>query len=251
MKGRIMLIGIGPGGREHMTPRAVEAIMASEVIVGYGTYIDLIKDLAEGKEIVARGMMEEVERAKVAVERALQGKRVGVISSGDPGIYAMAPILFEYLRENAIDLEVEVIPGITAANAAAALLGSPLGHDFAVISLSDLLTPLETIQARVEAAARGDFVIVLYNPRSSRRLEPLERAVGIISRHRLPETPVGIVRSATRDGEAVKITTLEKLLGEEIDMLTVLIVGNSETYAHKGKMVTPRGYRVKYALRDG
>jgi precorrin-3B C17-methyltransferase len=234
-----------------MTQRALEAIQESDLIIGYKTYLDLIQDLLPGKETISRGMLQEIERARLAVEKALEGRRVGLVSSGDPGVYAMASVVLEYLRDNGIEMEVEIVPGITAATVAAAALGSPLGHDFAVISLSDLLTPWEAIERRLRAAGEGDFVVVLYNPKSKERTWQIERAAEILSRFREKETPVGIVRKASREGESVRITTLGEMCGAEIDMLTVVIIGNTQSFVHAGRIVTPRGYRLKYAMREG
>lgn len=249
MAGKIFLVGIGPGSKEHITPRAVQALMEAGVIIGYETYLELVREFLAGKEVISRKMMQEVERAELAVEKAREGKSVALVSSGDPGVYAMASMVFEYLKEKNISLDVEVVPGITAANAAAALLGSPLGHDFAVISLSDLLTLWEVIEKRLESAAKGDFVVVLYNPKSKGRTQQIEKAQEILLKHRSPSTPVGIVRNAMREGESVVVTTLEKMLAYEIDMLTTIIVGNSESFVHDGKIVTPRGYKGKYELK--
>jgi precorrin-3B C17-methyltransferase len=244
MPEKIFLVGIGPGKREHMSLRAIDAIKEADVIVGYRTYLGLVKDLIKEKEVIPRGMKQEVERAKLAVEKALEGKKVAVVSSGDPGVYAMASAVFEYLKEKNIFLDVDVIPGITAASAASALLGSPLGHDFAVISLSDLLTPWEVIENRLEEAAKGDFVIVLYNPKSKGRKKQIEKAAEILERYRNLGTPVGIVRNAMREGESVKITSLKEMLDHEIDMLTTIIIGNSKTFVFNRRMITPRGYTL-------
>lgn len=249
MPGKLYLVGIGPGGREHTTPRAVRAIEESDVIVGYKSYLGLVEELLEGKEVFATGMRHEVERAKQGVELALKGRRVAMVSSGDPGIYAMASVVFEYLAENSAKLEVEVVPGITSANASAALLGSPLGNDFAVISLSDLLTPWRAIERRLELAAKGDFVIVLYNPKSSKRSWQLDKAREIVLSHRDAATPVGMVRNAYREGCRVTVTTLGEMHRHEADMLTTVIIGNSQSFLYEGWMITPRGYRRKYSLR--
>lgn len=248
MNGKLYLIGIGPGSKAHLTKRAEEAMAESRVIVGYKTYVDLVADLVENKEVVSSGMMKEVERARNAVDLAMEGKTVGVISSGDPGVYAMASMVLEYLKEKDIHLEVEVVPGITSANASAALLGSPLGHDFAVISLSDLLTPWEVIEKRLEAASAGDFAIVLYNPKSKKRDWQLDKAVEIIMTHRSPDTPAGVVRNAMREDQSVVVTTLEKLPRAEVDMLSTVIIGNTETFVFDHRMITPRGYKRKYDL---
>jgi precorrin-3B C17-methyltransferase len=196
-----------------------------------------------GKRTVASGMRQEATRAEAAVAEATAGGRVAVISTGDAGVYGMAGLVLELLPEGST-VGVEIVPGVTAASAAAACLGAPLMNDFAVVSLSDLLTPLEVIERRLTGAADGDFVVALYNPRSTKRHEPLRRALGILRGRRAPETPVGIVRNALRDGQEVLITTLGALREEDVDMLTILIVGNSATLVRDGRMVTPRGYRT-------
>jgi cobalt-precorrin 5A hydrolase/precorrin-3B C17-methyltransferase len=245
-KGKIYLIGIGPGGREYITPRAVEALEEAEVIVSYKGYLPYISEYITGKEVIARGMGGEVERAKKALKKAGEGGIVAVVSSGDPGVYAMASVVLECAREAGVKPDIEVVPGITAASAASALLGAPLGHDFAVVSLSDLLTPWGVIEKRLEEAAKGDFCIVLYNPRSRSRREHLRRAVEILKKYRRPSTPAGIVRHAMRQGEEVIVTTLGELLRHEVDMHSTIIVGNSESFVHNSWVVTPRGYRGKY-----
>jgi len=250
---RIYIVGTGPGGIKHITPYAREVLMTSDAIVGYGTYLDLIKDLVKGKEVISTGMTQEIERAEKAVELALGGRTVSVISGGDPGVYGMAGLVLEVLKaksekgvsESNRDSEVEVIPGISALNACASRLGAPLMHDFAVISLSDRLTDWQLIEGRLEAVARADFVTVLYNPRSKGRPGHIKRAVEIFLRHRSPDTPVGIVRSAMRDNEVVSITTLGDMTVESIDMQTTVIIGNSTTYVWNGWMITPRGYERK------
>lgn len=236
-----MVVGVGPGDRGSCTPEAVEAICAADVVVGYHTYLDLIPDLLQGKERVATSMRREVERARQAVEMALQGKRVAVVSSGDSGIYGMAGIVIEVAEGK---VPVSVIPGITAASAAAASLGAPLMNDFAVISLSDLLTPWETILKRLEYGTQGDFVLVLYNPRSHGRQGHIVIAREIILKHRPPSTVVGIVRQARRGAEDRIITTLGEMLDHEINMLTTVIIGNSQTTVAGNYMLTPRGYRL-------
>ena len=214
------------------------------MIVGYIHYLSLVEDIIAGKRMVTSGMREEVTRARAAVDAALAGESVAVISTGDAGIYGMAGLVLELLPEGA-PVTVEIVPGVTAASAAAACLGAPLMNDFAVISLSDLLTPAATITRRLRAAAEGDFVIVLYNPRSHRRHEPLANALAILRAIRSPETPIGLVRNALRDGQETRITTLEKLREADVDMMTTLIVGNSTTVVRDGRMITPRGYQEK------
>jgi len=234
-------VGLGPGGRDHLTPAAQAALRAAEVVVGYRPYLDLVSDLLAGKRTVASGMREEVPRAQAAIAEAQRGARVAVVSTGDAGIYGMAGLVMELLPDDC-DIPVEVVPGITAASAAAACLGAPLMNDFAVISLSDLMTPLAVIEQRLRAAAAGDFVIALYNPRSHRRHEPLANALAILRAQRPPNTPVGLVRNALRAEQAVHITTLAELVEGEVDMLTTVIVGNSMTAVRHGRMVTARGY---------
>lgn len=231
-----------------MTPAAGEALAAAEVIVGYQTYLDLIPEFLVGKEVLASQMMKEVDRCRKALALAGEGKKVALVSGGDPGIYAMAGLVFELAREQGSKVAIEVIAGIAALNACAARLGAPLMHDFAAISLSDLLTPWEKIEQRLEAAAAADFVVVLYNPKSKKRAEHIVRAREILLAHRAPETPVGIVTAATRDNERVALTTLDEMLASEIGMQTTVIIGNSSTFAWQGFMVTPRGYAAKYAL---
>lgn len=236
-----MVVGLGPGDRECMTPQAIKAIKECDVVLGYKTYIDLISDLIEDKEVINSGMRQEVDRAQRALEIAKTGKVVAVVSSGDPGVYGMAGIVLEIAGGQ---VEVEIVPGITAATVAAAAVGAPIVNDFAVISLSDLLTPWKKMVERIEAAALGDFVIVLYNPKSKGRPTNINTAREVILWHRHPDTPVGIIRKAKRGTEEKVITTLRNMLTHEIDMLTTVIVGNSETRVENGYLITPRGYRV-------
>lgn len=251
-QGKLYVIGLGPGSNDLLTPQARAALESSQAVAGYRTYLKLIPALLAGKEVLASGMMQEVARARVAIEAASSGKVVSVISSGDPGVYGMAGLIYELLREQGWQrdegIEVEVIPGIAALNAAASLLGAPLMHDFAAISLSDLLTPWEVIARRIELAAEADFVIGLYNPRSNRRVRELAEACEILGRHRAPETPVGVVRCAYREEQRAIVTDLRRLPEQEVDMLTIVIVGNSSTFSFQGLMVTPRGYGGKYDL---
>jgi precorrin-3B C17-methyltransferase len=242
--GKILVIGIGPGSVADMTIRAKQALEEADVMVGYSTYLDLIRDAFPGKEYLSSGMTREVERCQLVIEQALRGKTVALISSGDSGIYGMAGIMLEVVNRSGAAIALEIIPGVTAASAASALLGAPLGHDFAVISLSDLLTPWEVIDKRLRLAAEGDFVICLYNPKSKNRPAYLGMAREIILHSRSGTTPVGIVRNAGRTDETNWVTTLDRMLEYEVDMLTVVIVGNSGTYIEKGKMITPRGYAL-------
>mgnify|MGYP001159234395 CR=1 FL=1 len=226
-----------------MTPKARWEIENADVVVGYKTYVTLVKSLIKsGVEVISGTMGREVDRAKAAVEKALENKAVVVISSGDPGVYGMAGVVLEVAALEGVGVPVEVVPGVTAATAAASKLGAPLVSDFAVISLSDLLTPWKLIEKRLKAAAEADFSIVLYNPQSVGRKEPLTKAYEILLKYRSPSTPVGVVRQAGRDGEAATITTLKKLLDCDVDMVTTIVVGNSTTRIVNGRMVTPRGY---------
>ncbi len=240
------MVGTGPGSAQSLSPRALEALQACDVLVGYKTYIDLIRDVVENKEKISTGMTKEVERCKKAIDLAVEGKRVTLVSSGDPGVYGMAGLILEMLHaEGLLDsIDVEIIPGITSATAAAARLGAPLMHDFAIISLSDLLTSWELIEKRLEAASSGDFVMVLYNPASHKRVEQIKIARQIMLRYKKPSTPVGIVRNAEREDESIVITDLEHMLEQDIDMLTIVIIGNQSTQQMGGYMVTPRGYHV-------
>jgi len=268
-QGKIYIMGTGPGSTEYITPYARNAIRKSDVVVGYDTYLTLIKELIKGKEVISTGMTKEIDRCKKAVELALSGKTVSVISGGDPGIYAMAGLVFEILKDcnalcvmrNALKdknsspitdyasrIYIEVIPGISALNACAARLGAPLMHDFAVISLSDRLTPWELIEKRLEAASMSDFIIVLYNPKSMGRQEHINKARDIILKFRDPETPVGIVKAAMRDNEKIVITDLKDMLNHDIDMQTTVIIGNSQTFAWNNWMITPRGYGNKFKI---
>ena len=243
MKGKIYVIGLGPGGKQDMTYRAVAALHECDVIAGYTTYIDLIKADFADKEFIVTGMRKETERCKAAVETARQGKTVAMVSSGDAGIYGMAGSMYE-VAEEYDDVEIEVVPGITAAGSGGALLGAPLVADSCLISLSDLLTPLEKIMKRVEAAAETDFVICLYNPASKGRPDYLKQACQIIRNYREDKTPVGIVRNIGRSEESVCITTLAEATDAQVDMFTTVIIGNSRTRIIKDKMVTPRGYHL-------
>lgn len=247
-QGRLRIVGTGPGGEGHLTDAAKAAIADSDTIVGYKTYLDLITGLIAGKNVVSTGMTKEVERCKRALELAEAGKSVALVSGGDPGIYAMAGLALEVASEMKSQIQIEIIPGIAALNACAARLGAPLMHDFAAVSLSDLLTPWEKIEERLEAAASADFVLVLYNPKSKRRTEHIVRAREIMLCHRRPGTPVGIVTAATRENEAITLTTLEKMLDADIGMQSTVIVGNSTTKMWRDFMITRRGYGDKYSL---
>ncbi len=244
MEGKIFVTGIGPGDQEYVCPMAMEAMERSDVVVGYKTYVDLVQPLMPNKEFISSGMMKEVERCREVLKQACNGKTVSLISSGDPGIYGMAGIMLELAANDQPDIPVEVVPGISAASSAASLLGAPLMNDFVVVSLSNLLTPWEMIVKRLHAAAMGDFVISVYNPRSKKRVQHLNMAVDILLEYQKPETPVGIVKNAMREQQEVMITDLSHLMEQHIDMFTTLIIGNSQTKVIKGKMVTIRGYKI-------
>lgn len=239
---KLYVIGIGPGGENEMTLRAARALEKCNCVAGYHLYLDLIENLLDGKERIQTGMMKEVDRCTAARDAALSGKTVAVISSGDSGVYGMAGLMFE-LCENYPEIKIEVIPGITAACSGGAVLGSPLTCDFAVVSLSDLLTPWEIIEKRVRSAASGDLALVLYNPASKKRIDHLMRVCDMILEYQSPDTVCGIVRNIGREGESFELMTLSKLRDTQVDMLTTVFIGNSRTKIISGRMVTPRGYR--------
>ena len=249
---KIFIVGFGPGSRDHITDRARQAIVESQVILGYHTYIELVKEWITDQEIERTGMTEEVSRAQKAVELAKAGQTVAVVSSGDAGVYGMVGLIYEVLAEQgwhpSESPAVEVVPGIPAINSCASLLGAPIMHDACTISLSDHLTPWEVIERRIEAAASADFVIALYNPKSGRRTSQIAEAQRILLKYRSPNTPVGLVKSAYRDRQVVVRTNLAEMLDHEIGMLTTVIIGNSATFMHDDIMITPRGYQRKYQL---
>ncbi|MBS3776699.1 MAG: precorrin-3B C(17)-methyltransferase [Bacteroidales bacterium] len=244
MGGKIFVVGTGPGDQEYICPMAMEAMERSDVVVGYKTYVDLVRPLVPNKEFISSGMMKEVERCREVFKQAKRGKTVSLISSGDPGIYGMAGIMLELAANDQTDIPVEIVAGVSAASSAASLLGAPLMNDFVVVSLSNLLTPWEVIVKRLHAAAMGDFVISVYNPRSKKRVQHLNMAVDILLEYQKPETPVGVVKNAMREQQEVMITDLAHLKEQHIDMFTTLIIGNSQTKVIKGKMVTIRGYKI-------
>lgn len=253
-KGKIFVVGFGPGDREHITKRAVDALQQSDHIMGYKTYVDLIEHLVTAKTIVSTGMTEEVSRAQEAVKQAEAGHIVSVISSGDSGVYGMAGLVYEVLIEKgwteATGIEMEVVPGISAINSCASLLGAPIMHDSCTISLSDHLTPWTVIEKRIEAASMADFVIAFYNPKSGRRTRQIAEAQRILLKYRAADTPVGLVKSAYRDTQDIVLTTLEEMLEHDIGMLTTVVVGNSSTFLYDNKIITPRGYQRKYTLGE-
>ena len=236
----IYVVGLGPGRKEEMTGRALAALERCDTILGYRAYIDLVRRIFPGKDLRASPMKAEVERCREALELALSGRTVGLVSSGDPGVYGMAGLMLEVAAGR---VDVEVVPGVTAANSAAALLGAPLMHDFAVISLSDLLTPWNLIERRLDAVAAADFVVCLYNPVSRGRPTHLQWACDILLRYKAPETVAGWARSVGREEERYCVTTLGQLRDAELDMFCTAIVGNIGTTVMEGRMVTPRGYR--------
>ena len=247
------IVGLGPGSADLLAPAAREAIKRSRVVVGYRRYIQLMdQKLLEGKEVISTGMKGEIERCQKAIEKALMGLNTVVVSSGDPGIYGMAGLVLELIEKDHLEdkVEIEVIPGIPAFAASAALLGAPLMHDFSVVSLSDLLTPWELIKKRIKAALGADFVLVIYNPKSTVRNWQLKEVLKEVESIRGGSVPVGIVRNATRKGEKVTIVKARHVDPDSVDMLTVLIIGNSQTRMVGNKMLTPRGYMERFSSRS-
>ena len=238
---KLYVVGIGPGGRDGMTERAAEVLRGCDVIAGYTVYADLVRESFPDKEYLTTPMRQEVERVRMALGKAAEGRTVAMVCSGDPGVYGMSG-LCEELAPEYPGVEVETVPGVSAMLSGAAVLGAPLTHDFAVISLSDLLTPWETIEKRLRAAAEADFAICLYNPASRKRKDHLRRACGIVMEHASPETVCGAVRNIGREGQESRVMTLRELADYEADMFTTVFIGSSQTKAVGGKMVTPRGY---------
>ena len=238
---KVYAVGIGPGDREFFTDEAVHALQTADVIAGYTVYVDLVKDLFPDKETFTTPMMQEIERCRWAIETAREGKNVAMVCSGDAGIYGMAGLLFE-LADQYGDVEIEVVAGVTAANSGAAVLGAPIGHDFCLISLSDLLTPWDVIEKRLRCAAEADFAICLYNPKSKKRADYLEKACKIILEFKSGDTVCGWVRNIGRDGQEYNIVKLSELGDEPIDMFTTVFIGSKTTRVIGGRMVTPRGY---------
>ena len=244
---KVYAVGMGPGNGDQMTAEAREVIVSCDVIAGYTVYVDLVRKVLkerelEGKEFITTPMTQEVKRCRLAFEQAQKGKKVAMVCSGDAGVYGMAGLLLE-ISGDYPEAEVEVVPGITAALSGAAVLGAPLVHDFAVISLSDLLTPWEKIEKRLRGAAKADFCICLYNPSSRKRHDYLKKACGIMLESKAGDTVCGIVRNIGREGEGCAFCTLEELKDAETDMFTTVFIGNSQTRMVNGRMVTPRGYR--------
>ena len=256
MPGKLYIVGVGPGHHDHMTFRAKHVIEESDTIVGYETYVNLVEDLIDGKDVHRYAMTQEVERAHQCIDLAKEGKIVSLVSSGDPGIYGMAGLIFEILAESGwnpeSDLQVELVPGVSALNSCASLIGSPLMTDFAVVSMSDLLVPWEIIVKRVEAAAQGDYVIVIYNPSSKKRIHQLQDTRKLLLKYRKPSTPVAIIKGAFRKSQTIVMTDLEHLEehSDKLGMISTVIVGNSSTYNFKDLMINPRGYTSKYNLQE-
>ena len=256
MSGKLYIVGVGPGKHDHMTFRAKEVIAESDTIVGYETYVNLVKDMIEGKTVYRYAMTQEVERAHQCIDLAKSGKIVSLVSSGDPGIYGMAGLIYETLAETGWNpqdgLEVEIVPGVSALNSCASIVGSPLMTDFAVVSMSDLLVPWEIIEKRVKAAAEGDFVIVIYNPASKKRIHQLQDTRKILLKYRKPTTPVAIIKGAFRESQNIVMTNLEDLPShsDQLGMISTVIIGNSSTYTYKDLMINPRGYKSKYNLEE-
>ncbi len=250
--GHIVVVGIGPGDQNEITPEVMSALQQSEVIIGYKHYFQFIEPLISSNiECIDTGMKQESQRATTAFELAESGKRVAVISSGDAGIYGMAPLIMEMRYQRESNIDVVVLPGISAFQKAASLLGAPIGHDLCVISLSDLMTPWEVIDRRITAAATADFVTAIYNPKSHGRYWQLHRLQEIFMQSRSADTPVGYVRNAGRDGEQVVATTLGEFDPEDVDMFTVILIGNSQSFiTPDSKIITPRGYYRDSATKD-
>ena len=245
MRGKLHVVGFGPGGKDDMTIRAVRTIENADVIYGYTKYIEILRPIFPDKEYKYNGMTKETERCRLAIEEAMTGKDVAMVSSGDSGIYGMAGIIYELAFSMGADIDIDTIPGITAASSSASILGAPLMHDTALISLSDLMTPLDLIMKRVDRAADSDMIICLYNPKSKGRTEYLEQARQIMLKYKSWETPVGIVRNAGRPDEAHWFTTLGDLDDSKVDMFCTVVIGNAGTYVKNDRMITPRGYKIE------
>lgn len=246
MKGQIFVIGIGPGQLENMTLKAMEAIKSCDVIAGYKVYVEQINDLLDDKKVISKGMGKEIDRCEMAIEEALKGRKVGIVCSGDGGLYGMAGLLIELVHTKGLenDIEIEVVSGVTAAVSCGALLGAPIVEDFCTISLSDYMTPYEKILKRVDMASKADFVIALYNPRSSKRPDYLDEAISIIRKERDDNTPVGIIRMAYRKEQEIIRTDISHIKTEEVDMFCTVIIGNKQTKWLNDHMVTSRGYNI-------
>lgn len=250
--GKIIVAGIGPGSKEDITPSVFDSIKISDVIVGYKYYFQFVSDIIKKDAVcIDTGMKKERQRAEIAFEYAEKGNTVCVISSGDAGIYGMAPLIYEMKEERNSSIQIEVLPGISAFQKAAAILGCPIGHDFCIISLSDLMTPWDKIEKRIIAASTADFVTAIYNPKSKGRYWQLYRLVELFLQERSPDTPVGYIRQAGRDEQQITTTTLKEFDPEDVDMFTIIIIGNSQSYfSQDKKMITPRGYYKETQSND-
>ena len=244
MSGKLVVIGFGPGSKDDMTLRAVKALDEADIITGFTTYVKILQEFFPDKPYKSTGMTKEVDRCRMAVEEASKGKNVALVSSWDSGIYGMAAIAYQVADEMDADIEIEIVPGITAASSAAAILGAPLTHDTALISLSNRLTPWELIEKRLDAAAASDMVVALYNPKSHGRPDLIEKAFKIMGKHKDPNTVVGVVRNIGRKDQDSWITSMKDFDFSKIDMFCTVVIGNSKTYALDGKMITPRGYDI-------
>ncbi len=242
-KAKVFVVSLGPGGVEQMTERAINALKSCDVITGYNVYVDLIKADFPDKKFIQNGMRKEVDRCKMTLEEALKGQTVAIISSGDAGVYGMAGIMCEVAADHP-EVEIEVVPGITAACSGAAVLGAPLICDFCLISLSDLLTPWEKIEKRLDCASQADFCICIYNPSSRKRHDYLQKACDIMLKNQSGDIPAGIVRQIGREGQEYELTTLRELRDKKVDMFSTVIVGNSQSKVINGRIVTPRGYKL-------
>lgn len=240
----IYVVGIGPGKKDHMTLEAIEVIERCDIIVGYKTYIDLIRDLAADKIVVENGMRQEIDRSRAALDLSKKGHIVAMISGGDSGVYGMAGLVYELNTKEEWGQEIRIVQGVTSSISAAAELGAPLMNDFCHISLSDLMTPMDHILKRLELAAQGDFVICLYNPKSKGRPDHLRRAFEVMARYKSSHTPVGIVKNAGRDNMEKYVMTFENMDYDICDMSTMVIIGNKESYIENDSIITPRGYRI-------
>lgn len=240
--GKVYVIGLGPGAEKEMTYQASTALEKSEIIIGYTVYTGLIRERFPDKKYLSTPMRQEVVRCEMAMDEAMKGRTVAMVCSGDAGIYGMAGLLYE-MGQGYPEVELEVVPGITAANGGAAVLGAPLIHDFCLISLSDLLTPWEKIEARLLAAAQADFVVCLYNPSSKKRHDYLQKACDLMMKYKSPDTICGTVSNIAREGETANVMTLKELRDTQVDMFTTVFIGNSQTKEINHKMVTPRGYK--------
>ena len=242
---KIYVVGMGPGNKEYMTGQAIEAMTRSEVLFGYTVYLDLLREMFPEKEMVSTPMKQEIERCRLALEEAAKGKIVSMVCSGDAGVYGMAGLIYQLAENDFKDVEIEIVPGITAAISGAAVLGAALIHDFAVISLSDLLTPMEKIEKRIACAADGDFVMCIYNPSSKKRHDYLQKACDIIMKYQPEDLVCGTVKNIGREGQEAKVMTIKELRDTDVDMFTTVFIGNSNTKVINGKMVTPRGYEKR------